>query len=452
MWRDRTNLYLSYRQSYAHHPTHRNKYGGSSSLSSGATDRFGAASSATGSSVLFSADDDRRGLLSAGSADYHDDGDAVIEMDLLPPRWADITDEVTEILDNVARKSQKLERLHQQHVLPGFDDDAAKRAEEREIESLTQEITKGFHDCHRCIQRIETMVREQKTAGTMTRAEEVMAQNIRVSLATRVQEASAGFRKKQSAYLKKLRGIQNPSLSTHNADRSSTPLGGSSSYNTDITLLESETDKSFSESTLQSSLRQKQLHKNDAAIIQREREIEEIAQGIIDLSDLFRDLQTMVIDQGTMLDRIDYNVERMATDVKEADRELKVASGYQKKTTKRKIIFLLFLIVVGMFILVLVKPKHGSGGGTGGEGIETPQGPGEGSDLGTGTGDDVGMGDGGGNPVEMDPDQGLIGMRVRFRDVKDHEVIVGALAYVDQPKRAGISRRRPSSRNDGIVD
>lgn len=152
--------------------------------------------------MLFSADDDRRGLLSAGSADYHDDGDAVIEMDLLPPRWADITDEVTEILGDVARKSQKLERLHQQHVLPGFDDEHTKRAEERDIETLTQAITKGFHDCHRCIQRIESMVREQKSAGTMTKAEEVMAKNIQVSLAARVQEASAGFRKKQSAYLK----------------------------------------------------------------------------------------------------------------------------------------------------------------------------------------------------------------------------------------------------------
>lgn len=67
----------------------------------------------------------------------------------------------------------------------------------------------------------------------------------------------------------------------------------------------------------------------------------------------------MIIDQGTMLDRIDYNVERMATDVKGADKELKVASGYQKKGTKRRVILLLVLLVVGMFILLMIKPKKG---------------------------------------------------------------------------------------------
>jgi syntaxin 16 len=95
--------------------------------------------------------------------------------------------------------------------------------------------------------------------------------------------------------------------------------------------------------------------------MQREREIEDIAQGIIELSDLFRDLQTMIIDQGTLLDRIDYNVERMATDVKAADKELTVASGYQRKTTKRMIILLLLLIIVGMIILLAFKPRRHRG-------------------------------------------------------------------------------------------
>lgn len=160
-------------------------------------------------------------------------------------------------------------------------------------------------------------------------------------------------------------------------DRASTPLGGastsaggggggitSSNYAADPSLLESDADRSFSQWALQMTTQQKQLHSNDAIILQREREIQDIAQGIIDLADLFRDLQNMVIDQGTMLDRIDFNVESMSTDVKAADRELVVASGYQKKSIKRKIILLLLLIVAGMFILLLFKPKrHGGGGG-----------------------------------------------------------------------------------------
>ncbi|MDI1489016.1 MAG: t-SNARE affecting a late Golgi compartment protein 2 [Ramalina farinacea] len=131
-------------------------------------------------------------------------------------------------------------------------------------------------------------------------------------------------------------------------------------YN-DPSMMETETDKSFSQSTLQQTSQAfKRLNTNDVAIAQREREINDIAQGIIELADIFKDLQGMVIDQGTILDRIDYNVENMATNVKEADKELNVATNYQRKYTKRKILFLLVLLVIGMFILLLVKPKRSS--------------------------------------------------------------------------------------------
>ncbi|RYP04431.1 hypothetical protein DL764_004442 [Monosporascus ibericus] len=382
MWRDRTNLYISYRQSYAHHPAKKKRYG-DPGPSLGGGGRRGS-SSRHGRFGNGSGGEDQQGLLSpytTAADDYYDhdgDGDAVIEMDVLPPRWADVGDEVSELLGDIARKSQALERLHQKHVLPGFNDDdddlGARRAEEGEIERLTQAITHGFHDCHRAIQRVDRIVRD--SGDTMTRAEEVMAKNVQVSLAARVQEASANFRKKQSAYLKKLRGMSGLSVTSPiPGDRSSTPVGGpsglgisSSAYAADPSLLESDADRSYSQSALrQSTMRQQQQqhlragNRNDAAIAQREREIEDIAQGIIELSDLFRDLHTMVIDQGTMLDRIDYNVESMAVDVKAADRELVVAAGYQRRTTKRRLILLLLLLIAGAIILLIVKPKGNRG-------------------------------------------------------------------------------------------
>lgn len=156
-----------------------------------------------------------------------------------------------------------------------------------------------------------------------------------------------------AAELKALSGFETP------LERASTPQNPYS----DPSLMDSETDKTYSQRTLATSSQlqsQRSLHTNDQAIATREREINDIAQGIIELADIFRELQSMIIDQGTMLDRIDYNVERMAVDVKAADKELTVATGYQKKTLKRKIILLLILLIVGMFIVLLVKPKRHS--------------------------------------------------------------------------------------------
>ncbi|KAH8428387.1 t-SNARE syntaxin TLG2 [Aspergillus melleus] len=333
MWRDRTNLYISYRQSFTHHPAKKPRYIGS-------TNGF--------SDTPSHAEESRR--LIGDTAGFDDDGDAVIEMDVLPPRWVDIQDEVTELLADIAQKSAHLDKLHQKHLLPGFGEEEARRQEEAVIERFTQEITRAFHDCQKAVQKIETMVREAKQQGSVSNGDETMAKNIQISLASRVQDASARFRKKQSTYLKKLRGLEaGPSP----FDRAPTPQNP---Y-TDPSLMESDADKSFSQSTLMQTS-QRMTGENDAAIMQREREINDIAKGIIELSDIFRELQAMVIDQGTMLDRIDYNVEKMGTEVKAADKELKVAGNYQRRTIKRKILLLLVILVAGMFILLLVKPKN----------------------------------------------------------------------------------------------
>ena len=268
---------------------------------------------------------------------FDSDGDAVIEMDLLPPRWADIQDEVKELLQAIAQESAELDKLHQKHVLPGFDDDYVKREEEAVIERKTQQITRQFRECQNAIQRIAAMARDAKRAGSIQKGDETMAQNIQIALAGRVQEASAAFRKKQSNYLRSMtasifatRSVLTRPTGLRQLGGVSSPLDKPASMNQnpymDPSMIESETDKSFSQSTMQQS-DQIRVSTNDVAIVQREREINDIAQGIIELADIFKDLQNMVIDQGTMLDRIDYNVERMTVDVKGAEKELKVVSS-----------------------------------------------------------------------------------------------------------------------------
>ncbi|KAJ5603447.1 hypothetical protein N7537_006403 [Penicillium hordei] len=329
MWRDRTNLYLSYRQSLIHHPAKKPQF-----------------TPTNGFSDTPSHPEENRRLI----PEPDEDGDMVIEMDLLPPRWVDVQEEVSELLSEIAQSSAQLDKLHQKHLLPGFGDEDLRKQDESVIERLTQDITRSFHDCQRAIMRIETMVGESKAHGGVTNGEETMAKNIQISLAARVQEASARFRKKQSTYLRKLRDLEGIATPFDG-----TPTQAQNPY-TDPSMMESDADRSFSQTMLQQTS-QRQTGQNDAAIAQREREINDIAKGIIELSDIFRELQSMIIDQGTMLDRIDYNVERMGTEVKAANKELKVATSYQQRTTKRKIMLLLLLVVVGMIIVLAVKPK-----------------------------------------------------------------------------------------------
>lgn len=281
-------------------------------------------------------------------------------MDLLPPRWLDIQDDVESRLSDISATMKKLDHLHAKHVLPGFDDESVKAGEEREISSLTTEITRGFTACQSSIKRVDKLVQEQarSRAGGLSKEDETMARNLKISLATRVGDVSTTFRKKQTAYLKKLRSLGGmPALDAGNS-RTGTPLAAANPY-TDPAMQDSEIDRSAAQSTLlQTAQVRRRTGMHDAAIEQREREIEKIAQGVIDLSNMFQDLNSMVIDQGSLLDRIDYNVERTSEHVQAAEKELTVATGYQKRSTKRKILLLLILLVVGMFILLLVKPKR----------------------------------------------------------------------------------------------
>lgn len=58
----------------------------------------------------------------------------------------------------------------------------------------------------------------------------------------------------------------------------------------------------------------------------RDRELSEIAKSIAQLAELFKDLSTLVIDQGTLLDSVEYNVEQTAVQMEDAVRELDTAT------------------------------------------------------------------------------------------------------------------------------
>ncbi|KAI9472380.1 MAG: t-SNARE [Benjaminiella poitrasii] len=261
--------------------------------------------------------------------------DQVIEMAVLPPQWVDIVDEVDEALDIVKDKITKLEGMHRKHLLPGFDD---RTSDEAAIDSLTQEITNEFYRIKRDIQRI-------RVGKNDSDQDDKLARNIQTSLATKVQDVSSSFRKQQSSYLQRLQGQEN---------RKADILGLESDLSNEAAelLLDEDAQVGFTESQLAV------LESNDETINQREREITQIARSIHQLAEIFRDLQTLVIDQGSLLDRIDYNIEQTTVQVKDAVVQLDKGARYQNKTRKRKLMLLLILIIMLLIVILIVKPKR----------------------------------------------------------------------------------------------
>jgi syntaxin 7 len=92
----------------------------------------------------------------------------------------------------------------------------------------------------------------------------------------------------------------------------------------------------------------------EALIIEREAEIRNIEQSVGELNELFRDVAHIVHEQGGQLDIISENVERVTTDTRGANVELRSASRYQKNARNKACCLLLILAVILVIIVLAV--------------------------------------------------------------------------------------------------
>ncbi|XP_012879803.1 PREDICTED: syntaxin-16 isoform X2 [Dipodomys ordii] len=245
--------------------------------------------------------DDRMALVSGLSLDPEA---AIGVTKRSPPKWVDGVDEIQYDVGRIKQKMKELASLHDKHLnRPTLDDSSA---EERAIEIATQEITQLFHRCQRAVRALPSRARRARTEQ-----EERLLRNVVASLAQALQELSTGFRHAQSGYLKRMKNREE--RAQHFFD-TSVPLmddGG------DNTLY----DRGFTEDQLVL------VEQNTLMVEEREREIRQIVQSISDLNEIFRDLGAMIVEQGTVLDRIDYNVEQSCVKTEDGLKQLHKFQG-----------------------------------------------------------------------------------------------------------------------------
>jgi syntaxin 16 len=93
---------------------------------------------------------------------------------------------------------------------------------------------------------------------------------------------------------------------------------------------------------------------------EREKEIIRIAQSVNELAAMFKELSVLIVEQGSILDRIDYNIEQAQVKVAAGKKEVVKADEYSKASAKRSLfcIFLLLIAIAVCIGLLILKYKH----------------------------------------------------------------------------------------------
>ncbi|KAF7232760.1 hypothetical protein EG68_08841 [Paragonimus skrjabini miyazakii] len=286
---------------------------------------------------------DREALVSKSK---HDAGAAAAttrgRSDTFPPEWQKLVNSVQYTFSVIRQKMKELIALHDRHLMATNLDDNLD--EDQEIEHQTKELTEIFGLSHRQLSQLSAL-RRSSSAWHGSHLQK-LSENVLSNLARSLQELSMAFRKSQSEYLNKLKSRD---------DRISGYLSLSPILDsTNSGALDEFGDSEYQLWEAQKQKRHALLEDNTTMVVQREQEINEIVRSIHELNEIFRDVAQLVVDQGTLVDRIDFNVEHTQIRVEKGLQQLTKAQKHQSKDRKMFIILVLAGLVTFFGILLIV--------------------------------------------------------------------------------------------------
>jgi len=244
------------------------------------------------------------------------------------PQWTEAAQEATADLKSIREKLVLLAKAQQRRLIKVFVDDGAP---DKDVEAISNQISSLARRCEQHIHHIKTRAANGEAT---TQKEQQCRDNVQKNLATQLQQLSQQFRASQKEYLGEIRKRNKGAVWD------------------DPPAEDDGRDTGFTDAQMQD------LEAMEINAGRRSEEITQIATSVNELHTVFKELAVFVIDQGTILDRIDYNIESVVVQSVEANRQLKKAEDTQKSNRAMKCIIILVIINLCLILVLIVRARH----------------------------------------------------------------------------------------------
>ena len=208
--------------------------------------------------------------------------------------------------------------------MPKFDDQENKKLN-KNIKSLVNEMTKDLKDCEIIIKEIINDNYDENNINN-----EQIRKNIKQSILTKLNQFTKKFKMNQELDANKFQDfVSDEDLANVSMRNKDSDLKGSNDF-----LATQE---------------------NNTQLRRRDNELNNLLDSVNELAELYKEMQNLVMQQGTILDRIDYNIDIASTNVSTGKKSIIKADKHMKNNCFRNVIIVLLICIFIEALLLIFK-------------------------------------------------------------------------------------------------
>ena len=239
------------------------------------------------------------------------------------PKYMQLYEECNNILKDFDIEFNKLKEEQQKRIVPNFNETESKLITQN-IQMISSKMTQQLKKC-------KQLAKELKIQLSLSDLDENVKINMYQNLLNRLAETTRALQINEEMQLQKYQefnGVEDSFFNLNNYDS-----------------IETNQTQNFK------SIDTKKLDVNK----ERNKEIDQIVKTVNELKEIFMDVSELVIAQGTILDRIDYNTYQTRHNIRRGNKEMEETHERLKSGRLRRTNQILVLSIFIMAILIIFK-------------------------------------------------------------------------------------------------